>query len=189
MNLRFMSICVLVAISVAYGPVVESMAQNAGGADASQGEVVMTKLVAPVYPPLARQALRMGEVELTISVRPDGSVASAEVVSGDPLLTQAAMDSTQQSSFECRKCSAAKTSYPLVYTFQLEDFTGRGLAVRACKSASDAQQFGGSLVIESQNHVTLVADPGCVFVDRDDVFTKVRSLKCLYLWQCGRRNR
>src|SRR5580704_1863345 len=116
MNLRVMSICVLVAISVAYGPVVESMAQNAGGADASQGGAVMTKLVAPIYPPLARQARVMGHVELTVNVRPDGSVASVTQVSGHPLLVQAAQVSAQNSQYECRKCSAAETAYQLVYT-------------------------------------------------------------------------
>jgi TonB family protein len=187
MNLRIASICALVAIFVASGIAAESSAQNAGGGDSSLGEVVMTKLVAPVYPPLARQARVTGGVEVTVNVRPDGSIASVIQVSGYPLLKQAALDSAQKSQFECRKCSAAETSYQLVYTFQLDDFTGSGTT--HCTSATEARQSGGSLVIESENHVTLVAQLECVFqVDPVEVSKKVRAMKCLYLWQCGRRD-
>src|SRR5580693_8711289 len=102
MNLRLGSIYALVAIFAASGVGVKISAQNAGGGDSSQGEVVMTKLVAPVYPPLALQARIVGDVEVTVNVRPDGRIASVIQVSGYPLLKQAAMDSAQKSQFECR---------------------------------------------------------------------------------------
>jgi TonB family protein len=187
MNLRLGSIYALVAIFAASGVGVKISAQNAGGGDSSQGEVVMTKLVAPVYPPLALQARIVGDVEVTVNVRPDGRIASVIQVSGYPLLKQAAMDSAQKSQFECRKCTAPETSYQLVYTFQLDDFTGDGMT--PCTSATEAHQSGGSLVIESENHVTLVAQLECVLqVDPVEVSKKVRAMKCLYLWQCGRRD-
>jgi TonB family protein len=182
-KLRRILLWALAAAIAAAGLGVETWAQNAGGGDTSQGEVVMTKLVAPVYPPLARQARVTGDVEVTVNVRPDGSIASVIQVSGYPLLKQAAMDSAQKSQFECRKCSAPETSYELVFTFQLNDFTGTGMT--PCTSAIEAHQ-SGSLVIESENHVTLVAQTPCVFIDPADVYKKVRGMKCLYL--CGRRH-
>jgi TonB family protein len=185
MNLRLMSICALVPVFAATGVRVEASPQNVGGGDSSQSEVVMTKLVEPVYPPLAWQAHITGDVELTVNVRPDGRVGSVGVVSGHPLLVQAARDSAQNSQYECRKCDAPETSYRLNYTFQLGDSAVSGTTLRRCVSASDVHQ-SGSLVIESENQVTLVAQPLCVFIDPADVHQEVRAMKCLYLWKCGR---
>jgi TonB family protein len=185
MKLRGILLWALAASLVASAVGVETSAQNVGGGDASQDEVVMTKLVAPVYPPLAWQAHITGDVELTVNVRPDGRVGSVGVVSGHPLLVQAARDSAQNSQYECRKCDAPETSYRLDYTFQLGDSAVSGTTLRRCASASDVHQ-SGSLVIESENQVTLVAQPLCVFIDPADVHQEVRAMKCLYLWKCGR---
>jgi outer membrane biosynthesis protein TonB len=46
----------------------------------------------PVYPLLARVNNIVGEVVLKVSFRPDGGVESLAAVSGDPILTQAALD-------------------------------------------------------------------------------------------------
>jgi TonB family protein len=70
----------------------------------SHGNVSVVKLFPPVYPPLAKQARIAGDVQLTLAVRPDGSINSATVVSGHPLLKQAALDSAQRSQFACEKC-------------------------------------------------------------------------------------
>jgi len=51
-------------------------------------DVVLNNVYLPVYPPLARQARIMGDVKILVGVRQDGSVASAEVVSGHPMLKQ-----------------------------------------------------------------------------------------------------
>jgi protein TonB len=75
----------------------------------------MVRLVNPIYPPLARQARITGEVELKLGIRRDGSVLSAVAVNGHPMLTQAALNSAQQSAFECRGCEDEVTSYSLVY--------------------------------------------------------------------------
>src|SRR5579864_3668658 len=99
----------------------------AGGMDASpqdatatpKGVVVLTKLSVPVYPAIARTAHILGDVELMLEIRQDGSIESAAVVSGPPLLRSAAMTSAQQSQFECHGCSAEPTSYRLVYAFRL----------------------------------------------------------------------
>jgi len=50
----------------------------------------------PVYPPLARQARIQGNVVLHAIIDKDGKVAQLEVVSGHPLLVQAALDAVKQ---------------------------------------------------------------------------------------------
>jgi periplasmic protein TonB len=52
--------------------------------------------VEPVYPPLPRQMGRGGRVELRAIVATDGSIQSLQVVSGDPLFIQSALDAVQQ---------------------------------------------------------------------------------------------
>ncbi len=52
--------------------------------------------VAPVYPPLARQARIQGQVVLAAVVGCDGAMQSLRVVSGHPLLGPAAMDAVKQ---------------------------------------------------------------------------------------------
>jgi TonB family protein len=56
--------------------------------------------VDPVYPPLARQAKVQGVVVMEATVNPDGSVANLRVVSGHPLLIQAAIEAAKQWRFE-----------------------------------------------------------------------------------------
>jgi periplasmic protein TonB len=50
----------------------------------------------PIYPPLARQARIQGNVVLHAIIDKDGRVAQLEVVSGHPLLVQAALDAVKQ---------------------------------------------------------------------------------------------
>ena len=52
--------------------------------------------IRPVYPPLAKQARIQGTVRLTAIIAKDGSVVSLEVVSGHPLLQQAALQAVSQ---------------------------------------------------------------------------------------------
>jgi outer membrane biosynthesis protein TonB len=86
----------------------------------SKGEVVPVSLAKPVYPKLARQADLSGEVTVSLTVQ-DGTT-EAVVVSGHPMLKQAALGSARQSRFECRMCSAP-VSYLLVYTFKQAEGT------------------------------------------------------------------
>jgi TonB family protein len=165
--------------------VIEALAQSPAGSDSPQEGVVLTKLSQLVYPPLARAAGVTGDVNLTIEVRQDGSVQAAEVVSGHPLLRQAALDSARVSQFECRKCSDAVTSSRIVYTFQLLG------PETCCKTPSDGSDNDKPVqptppVILPQNHVTIVLERLCICDPAPDV-VKVRSLKCLYIWKCGIR--
>lgn len=50
----------------------------------------------PLYPPLARQARIQGSVVLHAIIDKDGRVAQLEVISGHPLLVQAALDAVKQ---------------------------------------------------------------------------------------------
>jgi protein TonB len=52
--------------------------------------------VEPVYPTLAKQIGRAGRVELRAVIATDGTIQSLQVVSGDPLFYQSAMDAVRQ---------------------------------------------------------------------------------------------
>src|SRR5215468_1918491 len=63
------------------------------------GAVQAAKLVnrvQPIYPPLARQTRISGTVKLHAIIGKDGSVQQLQVVSGHPLLVQAALDAVKQ---------------------------------------------------------------------------------------------
>jgi TonB family protein len=158
---------------------------SAQSAQTNGGEAVLMTLSKPSYPPLARQARITGDVELVLDIKADGTIQAVDIVSGHPLLKQAALDSAQHSQFECRKCGETPTSLRLVYTFHL-------VAPDKCcpetKAHSDDEASGQQVprVIQSGNHVTVVDQPVC-FCDPADTFVKARSFKCLYLWRCGTR--
>ena len=101
-----------------------SPGQVPSSADTPQTAAVLTKLLPPIYPPLSRQAHIMGDVKIALRIRQDGSVESAEVISGHPRLIQAALESAQRSTFECRDCSDQGTSSSLIYTFGFRDDGG-----------------------------------------------------------------
>jgi TonB family protein len=79
--------------------------------------IALTNLSPPIYPPLARQARIIGDVQVRLGIRRDGSVASAEVISGPPMLEQAALESARKSAFLCQGCSEEVTTYFLTFTF------------------------------------------------------------------------
>jgi TonB family protein len=156
------------------------VAQNAfpqamAPAEAQQTGVVLTKLSPPVYPPLARQARIMGDVKVQVSIRKDGTVESAELISGNPILKQAALESAQKSTFECRECGEAVASVVLTFAFELRNNGD------CCSWYSSAPE-----VTMSQTRITIAAAPACLCDPSADI-QKVRSAKCLYLWKCGRR--
>jgi|HubBroStandDraft_2_1064218.scaffolds.fasta_scaffold01012_9 TonB family protein len=97
--MRSLSVRLLTAMLFLSAGVRESPAQSATSVE----DVAITKLFQPVYPPLAKQTQITGDVELTLQVTTDGSVESAIVVSGHPLLKQAAVDSALHSQFALQK--------------------------------------------------------------------------------------
>jgi protein TonB len=56
----------------------------------------LTYSVAPVYPTKAKNERIQGTVRLHLIIAKDGSVRQAEVISGDKLLAQAALDAVRQ---------------------------------------------------------------------------------------------
>ena len=60
----------------------------------SQG--LVTKKVAPVYPPSALQLRKQGAVELLATVAKDGSITRVKVLSGDATLAKSAADAVRQ---------------------------------------------------------------------------------------------
>jgi TonB family protein len=151
-------------------------------AETPQAGVVLTKLSPPIYPPLARQARIMGDVKLKLSIRPDGSVESAEVVSGHPLLKQAALESAQKSLFGCNECDSQGNTYFVTYTFAIGD---------KCENYGpkcEKLETRPAIVTQSAGYVTITVPPLCT-CDPRGVITKLRfrSARCLYLWRCGSR--
>ena len=158
-------------------------AQSPEGPAKVTGVVELTKLVSPIYPGLALQARITGDVEVMVAIRRDGSVESAHLVDGHPMLAVAALDSARRSKFECRECSEAVTSYALKYKFRM---MSRGYP-RDCDSFND--QAPVPELDPSRHEVTvsgwaqLICDPAATISS----ILKVRSAKCLYLWRCSTR--
>jgi protein TonB len=59
-------------------------------------QAMLTHRVEPQYPALARQIHREGQVELHAIIATDGSIQSLQVVSGDQLFLQSAIDAVSQ---------------------------------------------------------------------------------------------
>ena len=78
-------------------PAVVGMPVRVGG---NIQEPKVVKLVAPVYPKLAIKARVKGTVILEATVTADGTVDEIRVISGNPLLTQAAIDCVKQWRYE-----------------------------------------------------------------------------------------
>lgn len=182
---RFLSLFFAVAVILSSKPV-SLLAQIAGPSDKGLSEIDLSRLSTPQYPLLARQARITGDVALTLRVRRDGSVESAVVVSGHPMLRQAAQESAQQSQFDCRGCNQATTSYSMVYTFELGETRYCSTTETTSNDSKPDQPYPS--VTQSQNHVTVfdrpmgTCDPAVTLTYR-----KVRSAKCLYLWKCSQQ--
>jgi protein TonB len=57
---------------------------------------LLSHRVEPLYPALARQIRKSGTVELHAVIGMDGTIQSLEVVSGDPVFVQSALDAVKQ---------------------------------------------------------------------------------------------
>jgi protein TonB len=63
------------------------------------GQVVAANLinpVKPVYPPLAKMARQQGTVKFEAMISKEGTIEDLKLISGPPLLVQAAMDAVKQ---------------------------------------------------------------------------------------------
>ncbi len=110
---------VLLTVTFCCAQVVPQVTNGANRANVGTTGPVLVNLFGPKYPPMAAEARIIGDVEVKLGIRKDGSVESAEAVSGHPMLTQAALDSARQSHFDCSKCTAGVTTYSVFYSFTL----------------------------------------------------------------------
>jgi TonB family protein len=170
----------LVFAAVLLGAARKAMSQNVANSDSPQTGVALVNVSYPIYPPVAREAHITGDVEVMIGVRKDGSVESAIVASGPPLLRPAALDSVQRSRFECRNCNEEINNCRLVYTFKIEG----DCSCDPRDGNSNQRDQPYSQITEAQHRVTVTAHTICTCDPASD-FKKRRSLKCLYLWRCG----
>jgi TonB family protein len=152
--------------------------------DDTHGHASVVKLSSPVYPPIAKQTRITGDVRLNLIVRADGSVESVTVESGHPLLKRAALDSAQQSQFDCERCGKEVRSVQMVYSFQL----GPTVYCTGASSPPNADKREESYprVMQAENHITVIDQPvGTCDLAFKITEKKVRSIKCMYLWKCG----
>ena len=173
MRLLFLAFVLLEALVVS-GPHT-ALQENTPTAVAAGPTIVISKLVKPIYPAIARAARISGEVEVRLAIAKDGTVISAVVLSGPPMLQEAAIKSAQESHFDCRRCVAETNSYGLVYSFEF--------STQMLPPVSRQQET--LHVIQSGNHITVVAQPSQLHIYFANV--QARSARCLYLWRCGYR--
>ncbi len=76
-----------------------------------------TRNVSPVYPPMALQARVQGVVVLECTIGPEGKVTRVVVVSGPPLLTDAAVDAVRQ--WEYTPTLLAGVPVPVIMTVRV----------------------------------------------------------------------
>ncbi|MBI3477919.1 MAG: TonB family protein [Acidobacteria bacterium] len=170
----------LVVLFFLAAAVVHLAAQPSETLDRTAGVAELTNLAAPIYPPLARQARITGDVDVTVVVRSDGTVESARLLNGHPMLAVAALDSAKRSKFECRGCTEAVTSYALKYKFQI---ISRG-SPRDCDSFKDQSP---APELDPSRHEVVVSGFAQEICDPAGTLFRVRSGKCWYLWRCGIR--
>lgn len=180
MRISFRCRFALAGLALLFCVFVTSLAQETKSSDQPLEGAIITKLAPRIYPPLARQTRITGDVELKLDIKPDGSVASALVMSGHPLLSPFALEKMQQSQFACNDCRATVRSYRLIFTF--------GLVPSSCSDIDDksniSQEQPYPRITQSQGHVTIVDRP-VLLCDPAAATYKVRSAKCLYLWKCS----
>jgi TonB family protein len=168
---RLLTVCLCITLfSTAWGQAATSRVEPQIG-------FTISKLSHAIYPPIALAAHVSGDVVLKIALRPDGLIDSVEVVSGPPMLRQAAIEGVKQAQFECVTCKDANPAFQLIYRFEL------GPSITCGHPDSFYPR-----VAHSANIVTITAQP---FGTCDPAGTveqiRVRSAKCLFLWKCGLR--
>jgi TonB family protein len=163
------------ALALVLGFTCTIVAPRAFSQAAAQPEVLLVELSSPVYPPLARQARISGDVKIQLRIRADGSVESSEVISGNPMLAPAALESAKKSTFRCHSCSAEATTYTLTYTFGFREDGDCGwhhvrafkcLYLWRCGPAYDSASGRPPVIGQSPDRVLILADTRCFEPER-----------------------
>lgn len=153
------------------------LAQAVAGADVVKAGAVVAKAPTLTYPAIARMAHITGDVALVVRIHNDGNVESVVVMGGPALLRQAAVDNARASQFDCQGCREPATEYSLLYTFQLSE-------TAICPDDAPPAGKAYPQVTRSPGHVKIV-DQNIMICDPAAEITKVRSIKCLFLWKCA----
>lgn len=151
-------------------------AERQNGSETSKSQISLIEVFPPIYPPLARQARISGDVKIVVMVRKDGSVASAEIASGHPMLRQAALESARKTKFLCQNCTDETAAFTLSYSFGFRDDADASCGYRRFRAAgclylwkcSEPRYVPHKQVIgESLDRVMVLAEPACVETDRN----------------------
>jgi hypothetical protein len=178
-----LTISVMCALCPLTFAVSNSLAQSAASPNPQQDDVVLTKLSPPVFSNLGEMTAIQGDLELKLGIRQNGTVESAEIVSGPAMQTvrQAVLKSALHSQFDCSKCIEPVTLFRLVYTFKPDPPSG-------CEEpeVSSANATKYPQITHTENRV-IVTGQSQLTCDPVVSFTRVRSAKCLWLWRCGHK--
>src|SRR5580704_16425718 len=128
------------AIFVLFARIYPCSAQSPTVRGNQENAAVLTTLSPPVYPPIASTAHIKGDIELLLNIRRDGGVESAIVISGPPLLQQAALSSARQSQFQCLQCIEEQTPYHLFYAFRLDTPPGACTGPDPCNTPPSVER-------------------------------------------------
>jgi TonB family protein len=138
------------------------------------------------YPQLAFAAHVSGVVELDLAVRHDGTLQSADVISGPAMLRQAALGAVQQARFECHGCGEAPTQTHVAVQYTLGE-------VRPCPATEESS----TAFIEKESYLQVTHSDDAISITDRPIGTcdyaatisksSARSVKCLFLWHCGWR--
>jgi TonB family protein len=147
-----------------------SAQQSAVVADSKQAAIELTEIFPPIYPPLARQARIMGDVQIQVHIRKDGSVASAEAISGHPMLKQVALESAERSKFLCMDCTSDTNLYVVLFSFGFRNDGDCGYVRRRSLKCLKLWKCGSwqygpgrpAVIGQSLNRVMVLADTTCV---------------------------
>jgi len=143
--------------------------------------IMAIKVSPPTYPTLAHRAHIAGDVRIQLAIRTDGTIESAEPLTGHPMLIPAALQSARESTFQCLNCTDATTGYSLIYTFEIK---------QECSDDPDCSGLASHppAVQQWPGHVAITVDPLCTCDPQGTISRlKWRSAKCLYLWHCSSR--
>jgi len=108
-------------------------------------DTYISSLQMPCYPPLARAARVQGKAKVKLTVGVDGSIASAEALEGNALLTKAAVENVRTWRFGTAERQSLEPTI-VVFDYKLED------------GSSGSNRCASRVVFESWSRVTVVSN-------------------------------
>jgi TonB family protein len=146
-----------------------SLAQTGKPSDAETGvrksgialEQEATRKIEPVFPPIAKAARASGKVKVEITIDKAGRVISARVLSGHPLLREAALTAAWQWEFKPTIVSGkpANVSGVLIFNFVLDDGKkSEAEAERENPDPSEARLDRGTNLLKSYRYDEAIAE-------------------------------